>query len=1108
MWGVTSSRTNRAPTDRNGRVGPHHLRRVGLGGTLLVLIVVVVAACRGPAEPPGPTAPAPVLGAPLLLGEPDAEGRAWVEETLDSLSLRDAVGQLVFPWISGSYAAYDDPEFLEAAGWVEEEGIGGVVISIGTPLAYATKLNALQDRARVPLLVTSDFEQGGPGMRIAHTYALPTLLPQGGGTSFPPTMGFGAVADAGLVERFGEVTAREARAVGVHVIFSPVVDVNSNPENPIINTRAFGEDPGEVGRLAGAFIRGARQGGAMTTAKHFPGHGDTRVDSHLTLPEIPADRDRLDQVELPPFQDAMRAGVDGIMTAHVSVPGVLGPGAPPATLAPEFMTGILREEMAFSGLLFTDALRMGAITEGYGAGEAAVLAFEAGADVIVIPASVSGAVAALSEAVETGRISRERLDASVRRVLEAKARAGLHRQRRVDLERVTRVVGQAAHRALAHEAAARSMTLVRDRDRLLPPDPEAGDRILSVTWAESDDLTAGREFDTVLAGLLPGAARAARVGPDTSPQQWASLLEEVREVDRVLLGVYLPPRAGAGSVALPSELQDFAGRAGRLTPLVLISFGNPYLLTALPEVGTYLVAWGDREVSQRAAARAVTGAAPLSGRLPISIPPLHERGEGIERAADPVMAARAEERGDALDEAGLLRGDEPGGPEAPPEARPEAGLEPTASEEDPPHSPGERRTSGSIPPSPAAGPPPPAGWLDLPHSPLEADPREGGMDPVALAELDALIFRAIADSVAPGVGLAVGRGGRLVRLRGYGSVDWAPGSPPVTPHTLFDLASLTKVVGTTAGIMMLVQDGRLDLDDRVVDHLPEFARGDSRKAQVTLRDLLLHRAGLPPYRRFFLDLRGEEALKEAVWDLSLESAPRSQMTYSDIGFITLAWVVEAAAGEPFERFLQARVFGPLGMDDTLFNPPIQLRPRTAPTEVDLERRRRHLRGEVHDENAWIAGGVAGHAGLFSTASDLAVFTELMARQGGVGTCGHVPRSGEACSRSRTRPVELLQSPLVDAFTRRVEEGSSRALGWDTPSGRSSAGEYFSARAFGHTGFTGTSIWIDPELDVWVVLLTNRVNPTSGNTRHIPFRRAVHDAVARAIADRPLAPREG
>jgi beta-glucosidase-like glycosyl hydrolase/CubicO group peptidase (beta-lactamase class C family) len=1068
--------------------------------TGLALLLGIAATSCGPPGPPveGPAPPPTAAAEPVLLSQPDPDGAAWVEETLRSLTLREAVGQLVFPWISGSYAAHDDPEFLETVRWVEEEGIGGVAISIGTPHAYAGKLNELQSRARIPLLVTSDFENGGPGMRIAHTYALPSLLPQGGGTSFPPTMAFGAVGSEALVERFAEATALEARAVGVHVVFAPVMDVNSNPENPIINTRAFGEDPGEVSRLGRAFIQGARRGGAMTTAKHFPGHGDTRVDSHLTLPEVTADRARLDSLELVPFQAAVDAAVDGVMTAHVSVPGVLGPGAPPATLAPEFMTGILREEMGFDGLLYTDALRMGAITEGYGAGEAAVLAFEAGADVILIPASVPGAVESMVQAVESGRISRARLDASVRRILQAKARAGLHRERAVPLERIPAVVGRAAHRDLAEEAASRSMTLVRDRDRLLPPDPEGLDRVLSITWAAADDLTAGREFDAVLSALLPGAVEGVRVGPQAGPGAWAGLLERSARADLVLLGVYLPPRAGAGSVALPPELADFVDRASReQIPLVLVSFGNPYLLTAVPEVGTYLVAWGDREVSQAAAARAVTGARDIEGRLPISIPPLHQRGEGVLRAADPRMVARADAladaRGDALDEAGLLRRDDPG-PD--PDTLPDLESGPD----------GTSPSAPSLPP--ADGVPPPLEWLDMTRSPLETDPAEVGMDPRALEALDAYVLEAIRDSVAPGVALAVGRRGQLVRLRGYGRTDWAPDSPPVTPHTLFDLASLTKVVGTTAAVMALVEEGRLDLDDPVVRHLPDFARGDERKRDVTVRDLLLHRSGLPAYRQFFLTLEGAEAIRNAVWDLGLDAPPGSETTYSDIGFLTLAWVVEAATGRPFDRFLHDRVFGPLGMDDTRFNPPSTLRPRTAPTELDTERRMRHMHGEVHDENAFVSGGVAGHAGLFSTAADLAVLVQALAEGGMATACGHVPASGVPCSRSRSLETRLFDAETVSTFARRAEEGSSRALGWDTPSGRSSAGDFFSARAFGHTGFTGTSIWVDPDLELWVVLLTNRVNPTRDNTRHIPFRRVVHDSVAGAVRDREVRPRGG
>ncbi|CAN5687286.1 glycoside hydrolase family 3 N-terminal domain-containing protein [soil metagenome] len=1032
-----------------------------------LLALAFASSCTSVAVPPEGATPAARPATEPRLTPVDA---GWVESTLASLSLEAQVGQLVFPWISGAYWADDDPEFEEALGWVENDEIGGVVISIGTPLAYAAKLNALQARARVPLLVTSDFENGGPGMRIAHLYALPTLLSAGGGTSFPPTMAFGAVGDEGLVERFARATAREARAVGVHVVFAPVLDVNSNPENPIINTRAFGEDPADVARMGRAFLRGARAGGALATAKHFPGHGDTRVDSHLTLPEVSADRARLEAVEFVPFRAAIEEGVDGIMTAHVSMPGVLGPNAPPATLSPVFMTDILRRDMGFGGIVYTDALRMGAITEAYGAGEAAVLAFEAGADVILIPADVPEAIRSLVDAVESGRISRERLAASVRRVLGEKSRVELHRRRDVPMEAVSATVGSGAHRALADSVSERAMTLVRDRDGLLPPDPARLARVVSVTWAAPTDLVAGREFDAVLGALIPGAVRSVRVGPDTPAATFDALLGEVAGADRVLLNVYLPPRAGAGSVALPESFRAFAAAAAGRAPTVLVSLGNPYLLAAVPEVGSYLVAWGDREVSQRAAARAVVGAAPIGGRLPISSPPLHARGEGLQRAADPVMAARGALRGDALDEAGLLRHGPP--PQTPPRDQ---------------------------------GDPPPVAWEALSVSPMElADPTVVGMNPAGLQALDAYIEAAIADSVSPGVALAVGRGGSLVRLRGYGRLDWMDGSPPVTPSTIYDLASLTKVVGTTSAIMILADEGRLDLDAPVARYLPGWDRGDPRKSGVTVRDLLLHRGGLPPFRQYFLTHPDGVGVREAVYDLALQVAPRTEMIYSDIGFKTLAWVVEAVTGEPFGGFLEDRIWMPLGMSDTAFNPDPSVSPRVAPTEVTGNRG--HVRGRVHDENDWVLGGVAGHAGLFSTAADLAVLMSALTRGGEVGPCGHLPGSGTPCARARGASVAVLPSASIPAFTRRSDASSSRALGWDTPSGRSSAGDYFSAASWGHTGFTGTSIWVDPELDLWVVLLTNRVNPTRENTRHIPFRRAVHDAVTAAVADRAVLPR--
>ncbi len=382
------------------------------------------------------------------------------------------------------------------------------------------------------------------------------------------------------------------------------------------------------------------------------------------------------------------------------------------------------------------------------------------------------------------------------------------------------------------------------------------------------------------------------------------------------------------------------------------------------------------------------------------------------------------------------------------------------------------------------------------------DPATVGMSADTLAALDATLLAAIADSATPGAALAVGRHGRLVRLRGYGRLDYG-GDAPVTPTTLYDLASLTKVIGTTTAVMILLDEGRLSLDDRVVKYLPGWDRGDPRKSRVTVRQLLLHRAGFIPFRRWFFDIRGKDAYRDAIYDEPLQTDPGTETAYSDIGVMSVGLVVEAIAGQTLDAFLEDRVFAPLGMRDTEFLPDASLLPRIAPTEVDTLWRHEHVHGRVHDENADAMGGVAGHAGLFSTATDLAVFADMMLHGGEAPACDPSDDAGVPCPVARPEPVRIVADSTVALFTRRYDEASSRALGWDTPGGRSSAGDYFTARAFGHTGFTGTSIWMDPELDLFVVLLTNRVDPTRANQKHIPLRRAVHDRAARAITDRPV-----
>lgn len=618
---------------RRGRfraVGPAPV----FGGRAAVWLTILLGAC---APAPAPIASSPAaqstatrpLGAPALEGELPAEARRWVEGTLAGLSLREKVAQLIMPWVGADYTALDSPEFEQVRGWVEDHGVGGLILSVGMPHSYAAKLNALQRRAAVPLLVTSDMENG-PGMRMAGIYSFPHLLPQGGGTAFPATMALGAAGSDSLAFELGRILGREARAVGVHVTFGPVLDVNSNPLNPIINTRSFGASPALVSRLATAYIRGARSVGLMTTGKHFPGHGDTDVDSHIDLPVIRADRAGLDTTELPPFRAAIAAGTDGIMTAHIAVTGVEGDDAPPATLSPYFMTEVLRGELGFQGILYTDAMTMGGISKRYGATEPLVLALEAGADVLLMPRNVGEAIETVVAAVEAGRLTEARIDASVRRILTAKARVGLHRGRLVDLEAVDRVVGTREHQEVARTIAERSITLARDTRELLPLEP--GRRVLSVTYAEARDPVAGRAFHAALARANLRVTRA-RVDERTTPAEFEELRTRADSADVIVVSAFVSPRESAGTIGTEGgfgEWVEALAAAGRA--VIVVSFGSPYLLDSFPSVPAYLLAWSGVEASQRAAALALVGEIPITGRLPIPLPPHHAVGEGIQRS--------------------------------------------------------------------------------------------------------------------------------------------------------------------------------------------------------------------------------------------------------------------------------------------------------------------------------------------------------------------------------------------------------------------------------------------------------------------------------------------
>ena len=564
--------------------------------------------------------------APAVIAQ--TEDEAWVERTLTGLTLRQKVGQLIMPWVLGDFAPEGSPSHDRILEYIEDQGIGGLIMSVGSPTEVAAKLNDFQAHSNIPLLVAADLETGA-GFRMRGAVQMPGTIELGGATDFPSLMAVGATADPQLAYEMGRITAREARGVGIHIPFAPVLDVNNNPDNPIINVRSFGENPEDVADLGAAFVRGVQEHGAIATGKHFPGHGDTETDSHLGLPVIPHSRARMDSVEIFPFRHAIEAGMGAVMTAHISVPSLDGGVGDPATLSSAVLTDLLRDEMEFDGLLFTDAMDMSAISRGFGAEEASVRAIEAGADVILMPPSVERAVEGIAAAVESGRIEASRIAASVRRILATKQQMGLDRYRTVQIAQIGQVVGIPTHTQVAAEIAERSITLLHNGGNLLPLLGTRSARVMSVSFRRTSDVLAGRYFNTRLRQTYPRLTTAG-LDVNSGPALYEDLLRQARQQALVILSTYVTAFSQSGSLALPEEVVDFAGQLTEIgVPHIVVSFGNPYLITELPDVRAYMLAWSGSEVSQTAAAQALFGEIEISGRVPTRIPPLYEIGDGI-----------------------------------------------------------------------------------------------------------------------------------------------------------------------------------------------------------------------------------------------------------------------------------------------------------------------------------------------------------------------------------------------------------------------------------------------------------------------------------------------
>ena len=549
----------------------------------------------------------------------------WAQSTLARMTLREKVGQLMMPFVLGNFAPEGSETHDRIVSVIEQEHVGGVIMSVGSPSEVAVKLNDLQQHSKFPLLVAADLETGA-GFRFRGAVHIPTNIALGGATTFPSLMAFGATGDPRYAYELGRITALEARAMGVHVPFAPVLDVNNNPENPIINIRSFGEDPDAVADLGVALVRGLQDHGAVATGKHFPGHGDTETDSHLDLPIIRVGRGRLDAVELVPFRAAIAAGVQGIMTAHIAVPELSGETIP-ATLSEPVLTGLLRNEMGFDGIVFTDAMDMVAVDRLFPRGEAAVRAVLAGADVILMPRDVKQSIDAILRAIEEGRLTEARLDESVGRLLRLKEDLGLGEERKVPIEMIPRVVGLPEHMEIAREVAERSITLIRNEGDLLPLLGTRRARVMSASFRDPGDVLSGRYFDARLRDTYPRLVTRS-VDEGTNSEGYEDLLRRAGRSDLVVVSVYTN---FAGRVELPDATVELVNElARRRVTHVVISFGNPYLISLFPDARAYLLAWSSAQVSQQAAADALFGAIPISGRSPTGMEPFFSVGDGIQ----------------------------------------------------------------------------------------------------------------------------------------------------------------------------------------------------------------------------------------------------------------------------------------------------------------------------------------------------------------------------------------------------------------------------------------------------------------------------------------------
>ncbi len=876
---------------------------------------------------------------------------------------------------------------------VREKKIGSFAIFQSDLLEVATLLNELQKESKIPLLFASDFENG-LAMRIRR------------GTSFPHLMALGATDDSILAYEYGKIIAEESRAVGVHINFSPVIDLNNNPKNPVISYRSIGENIKLVNKISNALIKGMQDNGIIATAKHFPGHGDTETDSHFDLPVLKFSKSHLDSFELKTFQNAIRIGVKAMMIAHLAIPSIENNTKIPASLSRKIIDSLLLKSFNYKGIVITDGLEMKGVKKNFTDKEIAIMAINSGNDILLGPEDPQLMIDTLVDAVRSGIISEERINRSVLKILRTKEELLLHKNKFIDINEIRNKVNTEEHRNFAKQVARKSITVLQNSS--LPFSDLNAKKILCIPIANSDDYRidvhrstkrhANERFDEYFNSLLK-----TRVSDFTSfildsrsnKKDCDSLLLISKKFDVIICPIFLRPKNNSKYFGIAEKvfktLEKIA--ATKKSQVVFVAFGNPYIFSELKTNHNLIITFSDCEASIESAIETIFGEIETKGKLPITISKKFPFKHGLNIK--------------------------------------------------------NKKTYGEI---------------------------------NKFFEVDSLILRSIKNDAFPSAQISILKDGKTEYIKSYGNLTYETNSQICNLNTLYDIASLTKVIATTTAIMLLYDAKKISLSDKVSKYISEFA--NNGKENITLENLLLHNSGLERFELFYERTNNSDSILKWIYNSKLVYKTGDSTLYSDLGFIVLGKIVEKISKISLDEFCKKNIFQKLEMKNTMFVPKSYSKKNEniAPTENDKKFRKQIVKGVVHDETSYLLKGVSGHAGVFSNVSDLSNFMKMIMNYGKYN--GNI----------------FIKEKTIELFTKRFSHLSSRAFGWDTKTvgGYSASGNLFSKNSFGHTGFTGTSIWCDKDRNLCVIFLTNRTFPSRENRKIVEVRANLHDAVVRSF----------